>query len=193
MNYPLPTKFQCLPPSLNTEKITLSFQVSWIISFLGSAGRFQTEKWERIRIFNATIGFYDKNTTVHSIKAVVNKYLPSNYIDFLTLDIEGAEYRVLPDLEKKEWLLQGDIIICQMDVELHLPTFHQVLAPLNENFTHFWRKFITSSPFMPIRATSVFNLHNKVTFLNYASPWCLKKLSLTYSTLLKYHEAWSLW
>jgi hypothetical protein len=131
---------------------------------------------ESVRVYGTSHGFNDASLEIHSLEEIIANFLPSRFIDFLTIDIEGTEYRILPDLEKTASSIHKDIVICQIDVELHDPTFQRLAMPRDWKFELFWKKFILNSSFLPVKVSKVFDLHYKITFVNFESVKCVENL-----------------
>lgn len=80
----------------------------------------------------------------------------------MSIDIEGAEFRVLPDLED---FASKDITICQLDAELHHPPMQKAIMTPNWKFQDFWKSFLWNTTFIPIKSSVVWKIHNKISFL----------------------------
>jgi hypothetical protein len=89
-----------------------------------------------------------------------------DFVDYLIMDNEGAEYEIIPLMEKSKF----NTTICQFNAELHMPLSHHGIT--ESNFTKLFRTFIINSDFMPVMAAGS---HIRTTWLNVANRKCIEK------------------
>ena len=112
-----------------------------------------------------------------SLTSILDAFVHSRFLHYLTIDLEGFEYGILEDLVGDGKLAHDNITICQIDAELHnaISSFaHPKIKDLNR--VQFILNFLQDgSPYLPI-----FNVpykahpHQKVTFINIHDKECEK-------------------
>uniref|UniRef100_A0AC34GCZ4 Methyltransferase FkbM domain-containing protein n=1 Tax=Panagrolaimus sp. ES5 TaxID=591445 RepID=A0AC34GCZ4_9BILA len=115
-----------------------------------------------------------RKSKVVSLPNLLDEYLHTRFVHYLTIDIEGFEYRILEALVSSNGKFVNEgITFCQIDAELHniqMSTVHSAVKDLNP--VQFILDFLhDSSPYIPI-----FNVpyiaHQKVTFINIKDQDC---------------------
>ena len=95
--------------------------------------------------------------------------MPTNIFDLMTIDIEGAEYNLLPILAKENL-----IKICQIDFEFHGPPKRYLRS--KKHFNALLNFFLLRSDFVPIFAAKhIQGQHRKLTLINVRSSVCKEK------------------
>lgn len=101
------------------------------------------------------------------------KRLELNFVDFMFLDAEGAEYRLLP------YYFYNDsaVTVCQLSIELHGPAAKYGLA--NEAMLEaIVRKFLEHSSFIPLWSSGnpnrlfAINAHHELCVRRFFRQWC---------------------
>uniref|UniRef100_A0A914YDL5 Methyltransferase FkbM domain-containing protein n=1 Tax=Panagrolaimus superbus TaxID=310955 RepID=A0A914YDL5_9BILA len=121
--------------------------------------------------------YTEKEFKVLSLTTVLDEYIHSRFVHYLTIDIEGFEYKILEQLvgNGKFTKEKSGIVFCQIDAELHSPEMHNIHSAVkNLNPVEFMLHFLQiSSPFIPIfNAPYAHYPHQKVTFINIENPEC---------------------
>uniref|UniRef100_A0A914QP01 Methyltransferase FkbM domain-containing protein n=1 Tax=Panagrolaimus davidi TaxID=227884 RepID=A0A914QP01_9BILA len=122
--------------------------------------------------------YIEQNFKVLSLTTVLDKYIHSRFVHYLTIDIEGFEYKILEQLVGSGNLTEEKtgIVFCQIDAELHNPQMHNAHSAVRNilNPVEFMLNFLQdSSPFIPIfNAPYTHHPHQKVTFINIENPEC---------------------
>ncbi|KAE9548165.1 hypothetical protein FO519_008626 [Halicephalobus sp. NKZ332] len=112
--------------------------------------------------------YYKKEVQVLAMSNLLDKYLGTRKVQYMTIDIEGFEYFILEALIGGQKLAEEGVVFCQIDAELH----HQ--TGKDTHLKEFLKKFDSDeSDYLPI-FTSPFLGHQKVTFLNFKDPECAK-------------------
>uniref|UniRef100_A0AC35EZC2 Methyltransferase FkbM domain-containing protein n=1 Tax=Panagrolaimus sp. PS1159 TaxID=55785 RepID=A0AC35EZC2_9BILA len=112
---------------------------------------------------------------------ILDDFIESRFIHYLTIDIEGFEYGILRELIGDGEFAKAGIVICQIDAELHNPKFpnaHPSIKQLNP--VRFILDFLDkSSPYIPIfNVPYLKHPHQKVTFVNYVNPECREAFNI---------------
>lgn len=95
-----------------------------------------------------------------------------NVVDFLFLDGEGSEYKILPQMQIGGELDRGNITICQLSVELHGPV--EDYGFTKDQWDLFMRNFLLKSNYLPLWTPYPAN-HHRMFFVNYANRICIEK------------------
>lgn len=119
-----------------------------------------------MRIRETSGGYSNVNVRLAPLVEVVDKFIKSRLIHFVTIDIEGFEYAILNALIEGNAFQRAGVRFCQIDVELHsLPNQLQAMGAKFQ-FYDFWRRFLSNSYYAPVKTTTTIFLHHKVTLIN---------------------------
>uniref|UniRef100_A0A914YDK5 Methyltransferase FkbM domain-containing protein n=1 Tax=Panagrolaimus superbus TaxID=310955 RepID=A0A914YDK5_9BILA len=118
---------------------------------------------------------------VVELTKLLDEFVESRFIHYLTIDIEGFEYGILRELIGNGQFAKAGIIICQIDAELHNPKFpnaHDSIKQLNP--VRFILDFLdTPSPYIPIfNVPYLRHPHQKVSFVNIVNPECRRAFKI---------------
>uniref|UniRef100_A0A914R4M5 Methyltransferase FkbM domain-containing protein n=1 Tax=Panagrolaimus davidi TaxID=227884 RepID=A0A914R4M5_9BILA len=121
--------------------------------------------------------YISKTMKVVEFTKLLDEFVGSRFIHYLTIDIEGFEYGILRELINNGQFAKAGITICQIDAELHNPKFsnaHESIKKLNP--VQFILDFLDNpSPYIPIfNVPYLKHPHQKVTFVNIVDAECLE-------------------
>lgn len=91
-------------------------------------------------------GSYSKQIVTYTSIENFLKQIKIKHVDYLIMDAEGAEYGLLPLLEKTK--VAHDLIICQLNLELHMPVEQYNMT--NDRLNKIFVDFIFNSRLIPI-------------------------------------------
>lgn len=102
----------------------------------------------------------------------IQNYAGISHVDFLFLDAEGAEYKILPLLSTGGAVDRAGITICQWSVELHGPvsSYHLTLV----DWDSLIRNLLLKSPYIPLWS-EVAHGHYRIFFAHIKNPYCSKR------------------
>uniref|UniRef100_A0A914YD84 Methyltransferase FkbM domain-containing protein n=1 Tax=Panagrolaimus superbus TaxID=310955 RepID=A0A914YD84_9BILA len=107
--------------------------------------------------------YHEKKVKVYALSDLLDKFVKSRLVQYMTIDIEGFEYGILEALLRSKKLYNEGVTFCQIDAELHSN------RTKIQNILH---KFdAKDSPYLPIHSKK-FNIHEKVTWLNIEREEC---------------------
>uniref|UniRef100_A0A914YGY3 Methyltransferase FkbM domain-containing protein n=1 Tax=Panagrolaimus superbus TaxID=310955 RepID=A0A914YGY3_9BILA len=120
---------------------------------------------------------YDNSNGIKviSLPRILDEFVHSRLVHYLSIDIESYEMIVLRELIGNGKFASENIVFCQIDAELHNPK-QGGQHPLAENINRVqWiLDFLSeSSPYIPIFTVS-YQPANKVTFINIVNSECEK-------------------
>lgn len=116
--------------------------------------------------------YYKKEVQVLAMAELLDAYLGTRKVHYMTIDIEGFEYFILEALIGGQKLSEQGVAFCQIDAELH----HQSNSPTY--LKEFLKKFDSDeSDYIPIFAAP-FLKHQKITFLNFKEPECARAFNI---------------
>ncbi|KAE9549372.1 hypothetical protein FO519_007416 [Halicephalobus sp. NKZ332] len=117
--------------------------------------------------------YITKNITVLSMASLLDEFIGTRKIHYMTIDIEGFEYSILEQLPNGRTLAEQGIVFCQIDAELH------DFKNDKEKIKKFLHQFdMENSDYVPIYS-SPFLTHQKVTFVNFRDEECLEAFDLS--------------
>uniref|UniRef100_A0AC34GPD1 Methyltransferase FkbM domain-containing protein n=1 Tax=Panagrolaimus sp. ES5 TaxID=591445 RepID=A0AC34GPD1_9BILA len=121
----------------------------------------------------------DKKVKIISFLRVLDEFVHSRLIHYLSIDIESYEMVILRELIGNGKFVNENITFCQIDVELHDPKSEgQHPATVDINRVQWMLDFIAEpSPYMPIFTVSYIR-HHKVTFVNVKNSECEKAFKI---------------
>uniref|UniRef100_A0A1I7XX51 Methyltransf_21 domain-containing protein n=1 Tax=Steinernema glaseri TaxID=37863 RepID=A0A1I7XX51_9BILA len=107
---------------------------------------------------------------IEPLSKLLDTYAKSRFIHYASLDIEGFEYTLLRSMQKGGTIHRENVVICQMDVELHS---HHGGSLVSSNFdlSDFLKEFFLRSPYTPV-LFSHFLSHVKMTAIRTDVPEC---------------------
>ncbi|PIO68033.1 hypothetical protein TELCIR_10194 [Teladorsagia circumcincta] len=103
------------------------------------------------------------------IATFLGRFIRKQYIDQLIIDIEWEEYDVLPYLVKSGDLENSDVVLCQINVEIHNPDYEQKVL-----FFEFFLELLDDRRYIPIVADTMLG-HIRLYLLNYEHPECRRR------------------
>uniref|UniRef100_A0A0M3HPU1 DUF3800 domain-containing protein n=1 Tax=Ascaris lumbricoides TaxID=6252 RepID=A0A0M3HPU1_ASCLU len=125
-------------------------------------GTTQTEKAQK--------EFMQSNITLQ----LIQNYLKTNKIAFVSVNMNGYEYAILEELVDPIKNNNEEIVFCQIDVILSNPDIEQLFTDEYFNFDAFIKKLIESH-YVPIHAAAYLE-HKKVLFVHSDDVYCLRTL-----------------
>ena len=126
-------------------------------------------------VFKESTGYTQKAVKVLSLLTILDEFLRTRFIHYLTINIEGFEYKVLEELVGDGRFAKAGVTFCQIDAELHYPDFPKAHSEVrNINSVQFITHFLKNpSPYVPIFNAPYLSFpHQKVTFINIVHPEC---------------------
>uniref|UniRef100_A0A914E1V9 Methyltransferase FkbM domain-containing protein n=1 Tax=Acrobeloides nanus TaxID=290746 RepID=A0A914E1V9_9BILA len=119
-----------------------------------------------------TNSYVTKNVSVIPLEKLLDRFLHTRTVHYMTIDIEGFEYSILNELLPGKAFAKQNVTFCQIDAELHSDIINDKNVVVN--LQQFLKKFTDyPSPYLPI-FTTPFLAHEKVTFINVESEECEK-------------------
>ncbi|WKX91260.1 hypothetical protein Q1695_009806 [Nippostrongylus brasiliensis] len=85
------------------------------------------------------------------------------------IDIEHAEYAVLPFLLKSGQLAQDNIVICQINIEVHRPDADQL-----KQFFDFFHQLMKEDNWTFLKASSIIG-HHRLFMINHGNEECNRR------------------
>jgi hypothetical protein len=134
-------------------------------------------------VLTAGVGLEDnsknKDFKIISLPKVLDEFVHSRLVHYLSIDIESYEMIILQELIGTGKFANGNITFCQIDAELHNPKQggqHELAANINR--IKWIIDFLDdSSPYIPIFTVSYLPAH-KVTFVNVENSECEKAFKI---------------
>uniref|UniRef100_A0A914Z6S1 Methyltransferase FkbM domain-containing protein n=1 Tax=Panagrolaimus superbus TaxID=310955 RepID=A0A914Z6S1_9BILA len=115
-----------------------------------------------------------------SLPRILDEFVGSRLVHYLSIDIESYEMIVMPELIGAGKFANENITFCQIDAELHNPKQggqHPDAEKINR--VQWILDFISeSSQYLPI-FTVFYQPTHKVTFVNFANPECEKAFKIS--------------
>uniref|UniRef100_A0AC34F5J2 Methyltransferase FkbM domain-containing protein n=1 Tax=Panagrolaimus sp. ES5 TaxID=591445 RepID=A0AC34F5J2_9BILA len=113
--------------------------------------------------------YHDETVKVFAFPKLLDKFVKSRLVQYMTIDIEGFEFGILEALLPSKKLHKEGITFCQIDAELH---FNKTKI---QDILH---KFdAQDSQYLPIWSQS-FGEHEKVTWINIENKRCRKAFNI---------------
>ncbi|XGW26919.1 hypothetical protein V3C99_007472 [Haemonchus contortus] len=103
------------------------------------------------------------------IATFLGRFIRKQYIDQLMIDIEWEEYDVLPFLVKSGDLENSDVVLCQINVEIHHPDYEQKVL-----FFEFFLELLDDRRYIPLVADTMLG-HIRLYLLNYEHHECRRR------------------
>nr|CDJ88361.1 Protein of unknown function DUF13 domain containing protein [Haemonchus contortus] len=103
------------------------------------------------------------------IATFLGRFIRKQYIDNLMIDIEWEEYDVLPFLVKSGDLENSDVVLCQINVEIHHPDYEQKVL-----FFEFFLELLDDRRYIPLVADTMLG-HIRLYLLNYEHQECRRR------------------
>uniref|UniRef100_A0AC35FYS5 Methyltransferase FkbM domain-containing protein n=1 Tax=Panagrolaimus sp. PS1159 TaxID=55785 RepID=A0AC35FYS5_9BILA len=121
----------------------------------------------------------DEGIKIISLPRLLDEFVHSRLIHYLSIDIESYEMIILPEILINGKFGNENITFCQIDIELHDPKKGIPLPEAtNLNRAKWVLDFIAeSSPYLPIFTVSYTPAH-KVTFVNIENHECEKAFKI---------------
>ena len=98
----------------------------------------------------------------------LNGYIGRDFIDFLWMDIEGAEYGIMELFASTSF----NVTVCQVNMEIHGHLEDYGIS--GRQFKFLIVSLLKNSEFLPIHSVNM-GWHIRVFFLNYRRVKCLEK------------------
>jgi hypothetical protein len=122
-------------------------------------------------------GYISEMIQVHSLSAFLLTTFPNktDLIDYLWLDIEGPEYRILPQFANGEAMTRTRTV-CQINVELHgtLDWYNMTL----DAFYTLSKNLFTHTDYLPIHISAFNGVHHRLMMFNWRAHACVNKYVL---------------
>ncbi|KJH42150.1 hypothetical protein DICVIV_11866 [Dictyocaulus viviparus] len=96
----------------------------------------------------------------------IRSFVKRPVIDQIMIDIEHAEYPVLPFFLKEGELSKNNIVICQMNIEVHRPNSEQL-----EQFFKFYQSLMEEKQWTLMSASSIIG-HLRLFMINHGNEEC---------------------
>uniref|UniRef100_A0AC34FRE5 Methyltransferase FkbM domain-containing protein n=1 Tax=Panagrolaimus sp. ES5 TaxID=591445 RepID=A0AC34FRE5_9BILA len=114
--------------------------------------------------------YVEKIVEVLAFSDLLDNFVKSRLIHYMTIDIEGAEFDILEEILPFKILYNQNIAFCQIDAELHSNEIRirEILHKFNSN----------QSPYMPIVSKPFLN-HQKVTWINIENEECKEAFNIS--------------
>ncbi|KAK6751706.1 hypothetical protein RB195_003241 [Necator americanus] len=103
------------------------------------------------------------------IATFLRSFIGKQIIDQLMIDIEGGEYDVFPFLLKGGDIERTNVVLCQLNIEIHLPDYAQ-----KAQFFEFFVELLDDARYMPLVADTMLG-HIRLYILNYEHPECTER------------------
>ncbi|CAJ0595873.1 unnamed protein product [Cylicocyclus nassatus] len=100
------------------------------------------------------------------IATFIRNYVKKSVIDQIMIDIEHAEYPMLPFLLQTGQLAKESIVICQMNIEVHRPNSEQL-----RQFFNFYKQLMLEEQWTLMSASSIIG-HLRLFMFNHGNQEC---------------------
>ncbi|KAK6731181.1 hypothetical protein RB195_007566 [Necator americanus] len=100
------------------------------------------------------------------IATFLRTYVKRTVIDQIMIDIEHAEYPMLPFLVQTGQLARDGIVICQMNIEIHRPNVEQL-----QQFFTFYKQLLKEEQWTFMSASGIIG-HLRLFMINHGSQEC---------------------
>ena len=116
--------------------------------------------------------YIGKQLNTISLVEFLTNTLPRHYVDFLNMDIEGLEYKILPEFYYNGSLEKGGFVFCQINLELHGPLEQYGMNDMK--FSKLVKTFLDESKYVPLWVLPPYS-HNRMVLLDWQSSECFDK------------------
>ncbi|KAL6737111.1 hypothetical protein Aduo_010782 [Ancylostoma duodenale] len=103
------------------------------------------------------------------IATFLRSFIRKQIIDQLMIDIEWEEYDVLPFLLKGGDIENTNVVLCQLNIEIHDPDYAQ-----KAQFFEFFLELLDDARYMPLVADTMLG-HIRLYILNHEHPECRRR------------------
>ncbi|KHN86838.1 hypothetical protein Tcan_07803 [Toxocara canis] len=109
-------------------------------------------------------------------RTLLHKYLKTNKIPFVSINMDGYEYVILKSLINPSENEDENVVFCQIDVVLSSPNIQKAIMGDHFNFDVFITRVLERSPYVPIHVSHYLE-HLRVLFIHSTDSYCYQMLS----------------